>query len=956
VNRSSGFFLLLAMGLAVFAVVFLLFGDDMGGGYGGGSGGATAGGALGDLLGTDQATLETKGVKPKSAEEIAAEKAAKDAAARAVRKEDGVFGTVTDARGHPIAGAVVKMLPDPAEDRRRQGVPDGEPVATAATNEQGEYVVGPSPADGHVKLRAEATGYAASMQRVPERGVRADFILDRGGSLDLRVIDMLGKPVAGAVVLHQAGDVISDETTDEEGKARFASLPTGTGSLVVTKTGYGAVRDYNVAVAPGATEERTLVLPQGMEIRGSVVDGETERPMPGVAVAARYPNLPTLEEADTPTVKTDDEGRFVITGFVSGQEQLILRATMSGYVEGRAWINGMHKGEVQLKLFKPGEAFEGRVVDADGQPRGGARITYAWMQQESKSDVPSTESKEDGSFVLALPAWAAPGSDFTVLALSDAAGLGVVEASVPEKDQPRPTPLEIKLGGTGGVAGTVKDAGGQPVQGAVVSLSPDWKTAQQMARGGEFDWQILNVLGNGDYANLSAVTGMDGTYRITGVPALGYQVTASFGLDQFTLPDAVTVRAGDTATADISLGQGGTIQGWILDSDGKPVPGAYVSANPTQNQGWNWWRRQPTARSQSDGKFVLRGVTDGTWNLWAYAAGFGNAQHQNARQGDTEIQIRLKSLGWIEGVVSKEGQPFAGMFTVIVRPVQQDNRRSRVMRGGWGNQWFPGQQQRVFNTSDGRFQVKGLTAADYTVQASTNDGLIALQQDVVTVMDGRPSREAQLELTQGAIVTGTVRDDETGNPVPSCWVYANGTTEDGRPAPGGYAQSDAKGKYELKGLGRAAYKITAYVAGAPVTEAADLQPGDRRTLDLVKQPPGTIHITVVDEKDAPIADARPNVQTADGNYVGVNTTAMRRDGLLGESYDWRVLYQTNAEGVLVRYHVPPGVVTVTAWKNGYMTDGEPAQVVVASGQVTHVVVKMRNRSAPAAPAPAPAPR
>ena len=951
-NRSSGFFLLLAMGLAVFAVVFLLFGDDMGGSYGSGSSGTAGGNASGDLLGVESAVLETKGVKPKSDEELAAEKAAQEAAARAVKKEDGVFGLVSDARGRPIAGAVVKMLPDAPQDRHRQGMPDGAPIAAASTNERGEYVVGPSPPDGYVKLRAEATGFAASLQRAPQRGVRVDFILDRGGALDLRVIDMLGAAVGGASVQHIAAEVVSSAVTDEDGRVRFASLPTGTGSLVVTKPGYGSIRDQNLAVAPGVTEERTLVLPQGLEIRGLVVQAESERPLAGVVVAARYPNLPALDDADTPSVKTDEEGRFKLTGFVSGQEQMVLRATLSGYAEGRVWINAMTKGEVKIQLVKPGEAFEGRVVDADGQPRGAVTVTYAQMQMEAKAEVPSTQTKDDGSFVLARPAWAAPGDDFAVIAFSDDAGLGTAEVSIPEKDDARAPPLEIKLGGTGALAGTVRDAGGQPVQGALVSLSPDWKTAQEMARGGEFNWQQLNVIGSGEVRNLSAVTGMDGTYRIPGVPALGYQVTASFGLDQFTLPEPVTVRAGDTATADVALGQGGTIEGWILDSDNKPVAGAYVSANPANNQGYNWWRRQPTARSQSDGKFVLRGITDAAWNLWAYAAGYGSAQHQNARKGDNEIQIRLKSLGWIDGVVSKGGEPYAGMFTVLVQPVQDNNNRNRVMPMGWGGGWMQGQQQRTFNTSDGRFQVKGLNAADYTVQASTNDGLIAVQQDVVTVMDGRASREAQLELTEGAIVTGTVRDDETGQGVPNCWVYANGVAEGGRPAPGGYAQTDAKGKYELKGLGRAAYKIIAYVGGTPVTEAVDLQPGDRRTLDLVKQPPGTLQITVVDEKDAPLADARPNVQTSDGNYVGIDTEALRRDGLIGESYDWRAFYQTNAAGILTRYHVPPGVVLLTVWRNGYVMEGKPAEVVVASARVTEVVIKMRNRATPAQHAPA----
>lgn len=950
-NRWSGLLMLLLMGLAVFAVVDLLFGDSMTeGAAGSGYAGSASGGAM-DLLGASGASLETKGTRPKTAEEIAAEKAkAEEAAVRKVTKEEGVFGSVTDARGNALAGAVVKLLPDPPEYRRRQGVPDGDAIATAMTNEQGEYIVGPSAADPHAKVRAEAPGFAASLQRVRARGVRIDFILDKGGALDLRVIDVLGKPVEGATALHVAGTVVSSSVTDADGKAHFASLPTGTGNLVVTKPGFGAVRDQNVAVAPGETEERTLVMPKGMEIAGSVVDGETQRPLAGVAISLRYPQLPTLEaEAATSGTKTDEEGRFKITGFVSGQEQLVVHATKTGFADGRMWRNAQSKGELQFKLLKSGEAFEGRVVDADSQPVSGATITYAWMQNEKKADVPSAETQEDGSFTLPLPSWAAAGSSWTVIATSDEHGLGTVQASVPRKDQGRAKELEIKLGGVGSVSGTVKDKGGQPVQGAVVSLTPDWKLARETARRGEFNWQVLNVINNGVHHNLSAVTGMDGTYKVSGVPALAYQVTAAYGLDQYTLPEAVAVRADDDTTADIALGEGGTIEGWVLDSDGEPVVGAYVYASPVNNRSYGWWRRQPNGRSQSDGKFVLRGVTDDTYNLWAYGAGYGSAQHKNARQGDTEIQVRLKALGWIEGVVNKEGRPYAGMFTILVRPVNNNRNRAMPVMSGWS----PGQQQRTFNTSDGKFKVKGLQAGDFTVQASTNDGLIALQEDVVTVMDGRASREAQLELTEGARVSGTVRDDETGRGVPNAYVYANGKTPTGQPAPSAYTQSDAKGKYELRGLGGGSYTINAYVGGAPVSEAVDLTQGERRSLDLVKQPPGSVHFTVVDEKGAPIADARPNIQSSSGSYVGVNTTAMRKEGLLGERYDWRALWNTNAEGVLIRYHVPPGLVTVWAHKSGYTMEGARPQVEVATGQMTEVVIKLKRRGAAPPPPVAP---
>ena len=52
--------------------------------------------------------------------------------------------------------------------------------------------------------------------------------------------------------------------------------------------------------------------------------------------------------------------------------------------------------------------------------------------------------------------------------------MGWAEGRVPKKDEGPPPPLDIQLGGAGEVRGVVTDAGGQPVQGALVTLAPEW--------------------------------------------------------------------------------------------------------------------------------------------------------------------------------------------------------------------------------------------------------------------------------------------------------------------------------------------------------------------------------------------------------------------------------------------------------------------------------------------------
>ncbi|MDF1699661.1 MAG: carboxypeptidase-like regulatory domain-containing protein, partial [Planctomycetota bacterium] len=806
-RRVGGLLPLLLMGLGLFAAIYLLFGDGMTSGLAGGARDGSQGAEPPSFLAGSAAELEAKGTTRvrKSAADKAADDAKKSEADRLALKPVGVHGLVLDGRGQPIAKATVKLLANPPHLRYRQGVPDGPALDTTITNDKGEFIVGPSPENGYAKVRAEAPGYAPTIQPVRTRGARADLILERGGALQLKLLDAQGKRVAGAEVIPHAGTVVTAVATTDDGMAHFAALPTGTGSLVVTKPGYGAVRDGNVAVAPGETEERTLILPDAIEVEGSVVDAETQRPLAGALVTVRYQNLPSLEDAPEKEVATtDEEGRFKLTLSVSGQENALVRASLDGYAEGRLWRNAQARGELQLKLVPAGEAIEGTVLSEDRQPLKGVRLTFQGQQQEDPAQVPEATSGEDGSFVLRLPPWAGPGSNWNVVAVSQEAGIGYARASVPAKGKAPAKPLEITLAGVGTVKGVVTDGAGAPLPGAVVSLAPDWAATQNRPGRKRQPWQLLNIVNDGSLFNLSTVSGTDGRYAFTGVPAMDYKISASLGLDSTTAEEAVELSSDETAEADIKLGEGLTIEGWILDPEDKPIPGAYVNAQPKQRTGYGWWMNRASARSQSDGKFVLRGVTDKEYTVSANASGFGGANEQNVTGGDKELRLVLKARGWIVGVVRSDGSPYRGMFTVSAQRRNQGSNNNRMFNGlGRG-----GQQTRTFNTDDGRFEMKGLGAGEYRVTAKTSDGLISLQEDVVNVVEGRGSREARIELTTGAVVTGQVRDDETGRGMPNMWVYANPKANPGgSPAPNAYSQTDAQGRFELKGLGTATYTI-----------------------------------------------------------------------------------------------------------------------------------------------------
>src|SRR5262245_57345284 len=249
------------------AVAFLLFGDGFGGFLDGSGERADAPDAAGVVrAGQKGVALDTSGQggprKPRVEVPTDAPAGPKKPT---FPPSEGVSGRVVDAKRKPIAGATVTLHPFPLETQWWDA-PDTEPVADTKTEKDGTFLVGPAPT-GRIKVRAVAPGYAPNVQPLPQRGARIEIMLDEGGPLDVRVVDAKGGPVADATVQFTAGtwgvQIATVLQTNKEGLAHFDAMPTGSGRLLVSKPGLGAVRQQDVGVAPKAKNETTVVLQGG---------------------------------------------------------------------------------------------------------------------------------------------------------------------------------------------------------------------------------------------------------------------------------------------------------------------------------------------------------------------------------------------------------------------------------------------------------------------------------------------------------------------------------------------------------------------------------------------------------------------------------------------------------------------------------------------------------------------
>ncbi|MFV1958494.1 MAG: carboxypeptidase regulatory-like domain-containing protein, partial [Planctomycetota bacterium] len=728
-QRSTGLLLLLVVGISVALVAFLMSGGAL-------NSSSTYVEREGEEAETPPDMIGPGGVrlasapgakKPKTPEKLPAE-AAERAKPKFARSE-GVFGQVLDGSGNPVAEAVVKLIQGPKPGTRYAwGARDLPTLATATTDEKGKFLVGPAP-EGPLRLRAEAGGYAPTVKTLRCRGYRVDLVLDRGGALEVTVKNAKGEPVAAALVMHQAGYVTTEATTNEQGVASFASLPTGTGTLRVTRDGYASLTQAGVAVAPGRTEKVGVVLPSPLVLDGTVTKASGGRPIPGVSVTVRYPSQPWIDP--TGPVVSDEAGAFELEAFAGVGQQVQLDAVGPEGEQSSTWLQLQDAGDgrmkVEVKLQPSANALVGQVVDADGNVVAGARVTYPYTR--SGSEAPETTTGPDGSFELEPPPWAnKPGSWTQVAASAPGQGVGAAQIRLPKEGEIL-KPVTVRLSGTGTVAGEVQGADGTPVAGALVALVLDWQKMwkRMKQRGNRMDWTAMQAIQNPRLARLDTVTGDDGHFLIEGVPCAVYRISATYGLDTITAEEAVEVTHGATEQRTIELGEGATIEGWTLGDGDQPVPGAYVNARPIQRRGTPGYGggASVSARSQADGHFVLHGATAEEYRVLASAAGFQSQSESNITPGTNDVRLVLKPLGWIEGVVELDGVPYRGTFTI--RAGRTGGNRAPQPISGPGRPYSSNRRTMTFSPDDGTFLLRGIAAGEYSVSVTTTEGLIGPQ-------------------------------------------------------------------------------------------------------------------------------------------------------------------------------------------------------------------------------------
>ncbi|MCI0585683.1 MAG: carboxypeptidase regulatory-like domain-containing protein [Planctomycetes bacterium] len=660
-----------------------------------------------------------------------------------------IAGRIYSRDGKPLAGAQVFAVPDEGSGpaRRSFSVWRRDGVRTDAS---GRYELS-GLAEGTYRVEAEAEGFAhGSLPAVSVGNSSADLTLDPLSRLSGRVVDgVTGKPIpsfkARAVRESFPGARFLSGAEDTDGKPdgsfEIADLEPGSYKVEVRADSFAPATAGPFAVSAGASSDAgSIAVFAGSVLRVKVVEAGNRTPIQGaeVSVSPVEKDAPLalpmrrLEHnirvagggvivggGETESQKTGADGIAEIPGLAEGSYLVEVKAKDRATVRKETFIAAATPTDLEASLAAGGTV-KGAVTRASGEPYPGARVFLASALDPDVEEQATSDADGNYQFEhVAAGEWRVGLSEDTPVRFGGGgifirsvrqAGAHVEERGVPVTvEEAKEAVVDLREKESGAVSGRVTESG-EPVAGVRVSLTLE----------GQPRLPFLS--------EHNAESGTDGRFRIDGVPAGRYTLTAQKTGAAVPAEEEVQV-AGAEAVVDIELPRG-VIEGRILDAEGgRGLPGAEVrltpqtardtgrprpmaisvaftaSAGPGGGGGRTTVRMGDggdTAKTDSEGNYRLEGIPPGTYTL--------SATHENYADGRREgilmsrdakvpgIDLALAQGGGIGGtVVDALGSPVP-FALVEVAPKQ-------------------GETKRAVAGPDGAYVVSGLAAGVYDVSA-----------------------------------------------------------------------------------------------------------------------------------------------------------------------------------------------------------------------------------------------
>jgi RNA polymerase sigma factor (sigma-70 family) len=372
-------------------------------------------------------------------------------------------GRVVDPAGRPILGAKVLRGSDQF----------GLNVPRAETDADGRFRFAHVPA-GETVLTVQAWGYAPALEKAVVRPGLApvEFRLERGRTVQGRVVDAKGEPLAGATV-HVDGwrghrTLDWRMTTDDEGEFRWTDAPPDAFWVDIWREGYLRINRREVPPAGG---ELTIAMNRQLKVRGTVVDAETRHAVKSFTLVPGMESGGFSPYWDRGRARPVKRGQYEIQFDDTTQQQgRRLRVEADGYMPAVSRVIRDDEDDPVVNfVVHKAAGISGIVHSPDGSPLAGADIVRVSPSQPAffTNGLPPTGNDHrvvktgiDGRF--AFPAQEPP---YTIVVLHDR---GFAEQTIRNVDVP---PLaDLKVRPWGRIEGTLR-IGRRPGTGQTLNLA-----------------------------------------------------------------------------------------------------------------------------------------------------------------------------------------------------------------------------------------------------------------------------------------------------------------------------------------------------------------------------------------------------------------------------------------------------------------------------------------------------